>query len=265
MTGRTRPVLKSRFPLRAFLLLSGVTLVPAAFALRSPAARPAAAEAVRPHLAQAQDVNLGRRLYEQRCASCHGLGGGGTGQGPPILGLGPAVYDFMLSTGRMPLDRPVAQAPRNRPAFGPEEIRALTAYLTSLQPGGVPIPDVRPEQGDVAVGQRLHQLHCAACHGSTGNGGAVGDSVAPGLHAATALQVAEAIRIGPGSMPVFGAETLSQAELNSLVRYVLTLRDPVDRGGAGLGHVGPIVEGFVALLFGLGALVVVTRLIGERS
>jgi len=73
MTGRTRPVLKSRFPLRAFLLLSGVTLVPAAFALRSPAAWPAAAEAVRPHLAQAQDVNLDRRLYEQRCASCHGL------------------------------------------------------------------------------------------------------------------------------------------------------------------------------------------------
>jgi hypothetical protein len=43
------------------------------------------------------------------------------------------------------------------------------------------------------------------------------------------------------------------------------LRDPEDRGGAGLSHVGPLIEGFVAILVGLGLLVVLTRFLGTRS
>ena len=47
--------------------------------------------------------------------------------------------------------------------------------------------------------------------------------------------------------------------MNSIVRYVEYLHDPDDPGGLSLGRIGPIPEGFVALLVGLGALMLVAR------
>ena len=79
------------------------------------------------------------------------------------------------------------------------------------------------------------------------------------------MQIAEAIRTGPANMPVFGPDTLTDQQVNSIVRYVEYLRDPDDPGGFALGHVGPIPEGFVAFLVGLGALMLITRWIEPRS
>jgi quinol---cytochrome-c reductase cytochrome c subunit len=211
------------------------------------------------------EVSFGKIVYEERCATCHGPEGTGTVQGPPLVGLGPAAYDFMMSTGRMPLDQPGAQAKRRRPVLSPEEIHAVTVYLTSLGPGGVAIPHVDIGAGNLSRGQKLYEDECAPCHSTSGNGGAVGTLVAPNVHQATTTQVAEAIRFGPGTMPRFGEGTLDQNDLNSLVRYVVYLREPIDRGGSGLNHVGPLIEGFVALGIGLGLIVVVTRYIGTRS
>ena len=50
------------------------------------------------------------------------------------------------------------------------------------------------------------------------------------------------------TMPRFSADQIPYLEALSLVRYVEYLRDPEDRGGAGLSHVGPLIEGFVAIL-----------------
>lgn len=218
-----------------------------------------------PSAAQAPAVAEGRRLYQAHCAACHGAGGRGRGQVPGILGLGPAAYDFQLSTGRMPLARPGVQPFRKPPVFTRAEMDALIAYLTSLAPGGVPIPRVNPAAGELSEGQAIYQANCAACHGAGGVGGAVGRGYAPDLFRVTATQIAEAVRVGPGAMPNFGPDVIPEERLDSLVRYVLYLREPSDRGGAGLGHVGPIVEGFVGILAGLGALVAVTRFAGERS
>jgi ubiquinol-cytochrome c reductase cytochrome c subunit len=66
-------------------------------------------------------------------------------------------------------------------------------------------------------------------------------------------------------MPKFGPEVLDQRQLDSIVRYVLYLQHPEDRGGAGLGHLGPIVEGLVAWAGGLLILVVFVRWVGTRS
>lgn len=264
--------------LAAALGLAALFLLPAAaLSLGAPRASGAGAglggapgQAGTPVLLQAPvnpDVGAGRVLYEERCATCHGERGQGVrGLGPVIAGLGPAVYDFMLSTGRMPIDRVVRQASRKPPAFDSRRIAQLIAYLRTLPPGdGMPIPHPNPTFGHIADGQAIFQNNCAPCHGATGIGGAVGDVVAPALHPATSTQIAEAVRIGPGAMPVFDRATISDAELDSLIRYVLYLRHPQDRGGAGLAHVGPIVEGLVGLLAGLGAVVLVTRLIGERA
>jgi quinol---cytochrome-c reductase cytochrome c subunit len=211
------------------------------------------------------DLTAGRELYEERCSTCHGSRGEGTSQAPPIAGLGPAFYDFMMSTGRMPLDQTGVQAKRRPPVLGPGQIRAISDYLESIAPDGVPIPEVNPDAGSISLGQATYQANCAPCHGATAHGGAVGTQVAPGLRQATALQIAEAIRIGPGTMPVFDETTIDQRTLDSVVSYVIYLRHPDDRGGGGLGGAGPLVEGFLALVGGLGLMVLITRTIGTRT
>ena len=223
-------------------------------------------------------VHVGQGLYEERCSTCHGTRGEGAPQGPPIVGLGPAMYDFMMSTGRMPLDRSFQcpgcstaeflqriQSNRRPPVLSPHQIEAITAYLVSLGPGGVAIPSIDVGAGNISDGQAAYQSNCAPCHGTSGNGGAVGPQVAPPLHQATDVQVGEAIRIGPGTMPVFDPGTIDQRTLDSLVRYVAYLRHPDDRGGASLNHVGPLIEGLVGIMVGLGLAVIVTRYIGTRS
>lgn len=211
------------------------------------------------------EVDAGRTLYEVSCTTCHGREGRGTDQGPPLVGAGAAAADFYLSTGRMPLDRPRAQAERKRPAFSREEIALLTAYVASLGPGPA-IPDVDPGRGDITLGYRLYADNCASCHSSAGAGGALGHAVyAPPLNRATALEVGEAIRIGPGAMPLFGPETFDDHEVDSIVRYVLYLRDPRDEGGLDLGHLGPLSEGLVAWAVGLLGVLLAARWIGTRD
>ena len=212
------------------------------------------------------DVAAGGQLYAVACTTCHGPGGEGVdGRGPSLIGVGAASADFYLSTGRMPLDRPLGQAERKRVAYPPLQIRQLVAFVASLGAGPA-IPRVDPVRGDLAEGNRLYANNCAPCHSSAGAGGALGHAVyAPPLHRATPVQVAEAIRIGPGAMPVFGHETLDDEQVASVVRYVRYLRHPEDRGGLGLGHLGPIPEGFVAWVVGLGAMLVAVRWIGTKD
>jgi ubiquinol-cytochrome c reductase cytochrome c subunit len=250
-----------------YLILFAAFMVPGALAVLGGGGS-AAADAPPVSLTQAQTdlVTQGQLLYEERCASCHGAGGIGTAQGPGIIGLGPAAYDFMMSTGRMPLAQPGAQAVRKEPTLTQAQIKAVTAYLVARAPGsGTPIPNVHAGAGSLSEGERIFQLNCAPCHSATGNGGAVGPEAAPNLKHATPIQIGEAVRIGPGAMPVFDSGVVSDQQLNSLVRYVLYLRQPENRGGLALNLGGPVVEGFVGLVIGLGSVVLVMRFIGERS
>jgi ubiquinol-cytochrome c reductase cytochrome c subunit len=212
------------------------------------------------------DVEAGRQLYLVACTTCHGPGGEGVAdRGPSLIGVGAASADFYLTTGRMPLDRPRAQAERKRVAYTPVQIRQLVAFVASLGPGPA-IPTVHPEEGDLADGNRLYANNCAPCHSSAGAGGALGHAVyAPPLNRATEVQIAQAVRVGPGAMPVFGPDAIDDEQLASIVKYVEYLRHPDDRGGLGLGHLGPIPEGFVAWVFGLGAMLMAVRWIGTKD
>jgi quinol---cytochrome-c reductase cytochrome c subunit len=49
------------------------------------------------------------------------------------------------------------------------------------------------------------------------------------------------------------------------VAYVEKTKDPDNEGGWDLGGIGPIPEGMVAFFIGLLALLLVSRLIGERG
>lgn len=224
--------------------------------------------------AQSPDTPLleqGRRLYVESCSSCHGGRGEGARlsggvDGPSLLGVGTASVDFYISTGRMPLTDTSTQAVRKPPAFDEQQRAALVAYVTSLAPGGPGIPQVNVDSASTPKGGELFLANCAACHNAASVGGALSyGSFAPSLDDSTPVEVAEAMRVGPGNMPPFGPETLSDGQVNDVVRYVLYLRHPEDPGGAGLGHFGPIPEGFVGLLFGLGSLVLFVVWVGTRA
>jgi ubiquinol-cytochrome c reductase cytochrome c subunit len=212
----------------------------------------------------------GRELYERDCAWCHGTSGEGTSRGPRLIGTGAASADFMLTTGRMPIAQPEVQPQRDDPHYGRDEIAALVAFVGSLG-GGPPIPVVSPRNGDLAEGAILYERNCAACHGSTGVGGALTSGLtAPALDRATARQIAEAIRIGgsgelTGDMPKFGSETLDEEQLNAVVRYTLWLRDEPDPGGAPLTRLGPVAEGFVAMFGGVVVSLLIIRRLGDRA
>jgi ubiquinol-cytochrome c reductase cytochrome c subunit len=220
-------------------------------------------------------LERGRTLYETNCTTCHGRDGGGTALGPSLRLSGTAGVDFMLTTGRMPLSNPHDQPMRGEPAFSPDEIDALVAYIASIVPGGPPIPDVRAERGTLPEGAEVFLNNCAACHGAGASGDSVGGGqIAPSLGEATSTQIGEAVRFGPGVMPRFGDETISARELDSLAAYLEWLRDegpdagkganPAE-GGLQLGRVGAVAEGLVAVVIGLGVLVLVTRLTGGKT
>lgn len=212
------------------------------------------------------EVELGRRLFETGCASCHGIEAQGTPRGPNLQGVGAAAVDFWVSTGRMPLERNTEIAVRKPPSYDRAQINALVAYVTSLDESGPEIPEIDPAAADIVEGGELYRSNCAACHGAVGIGGALARTRhAPRLGPATALQIAEAIRIGPGAMPSFGPGTFDDEQVSAIVKYVRELDSPEDPGGIGLGHAGPIPEGFVGWLVGLGVLLVAAWWIGERE
>lgn len=212
------------------------------------------------------EQRLGEQLFETNCATCHGLGGEGTGDGPSLEGAGPAATDFMLTTGRMPLNQPDQQPIRQDPAFTTAEIRALVAYVALLQPGGPPIPPVDLEGGSLQLGRQLWLNTCSSCHGAPAVGESVGGGeIAPSLEDSTPVQVVEAIRIGPGLMPKFSERTYDRAEVDSIARYVDYLQESDDPGGFGLGRIGPVAEGFAAFVVGIGILLLVVRLTGTKE
>ncbi|MDP9297580.1 MAG: c-type cytochrome [Actinomycetota bacterium] len=216
--------------------------------------------------ASGNETARGQMLYEQSCMSCHGADAGGTADGPSLHAVGAAAVNFMLSTGRMPLADPSKQPVRQPPAFSPGDIASIVAYVQLIAPGGPGIPAVDPAAGNLAQGQEVFAGNCAACHGAGAGGDAIGGGQsAPSLYQADPTQIAEAIRLGPGQMPRFDQHQLSEQQVNSVVAYVGYLQRDTNRGGFGLGRLGPVAEGFVAAVVGLGTIVLVIRFTGTRS
>jgi ubiquinol-cytochrome c reductase cytochrome c subunit len=180
----------------------------------------------------------------------------------------------VLRTGRMPWkDNKGPAIERGEPRYGEEDIRALTVYVGKAV-GDAQIPDVDPARGNLQRGRELYGQACAACHGMNGAGAALGgENIAVSLQNVTPQDVAEAIKIGPGQMPVgggladyeFGTAESTQ-EVDDIAAYVESLRtDPYNEGGAPIGGKGPVPEGFVAWVIGLGLLVVASRWIAGRG
>jgi ubiquinol-cytochrome c reductase cytochrome c subunit len=226
-------------------------------------------------------ADSGKALFGHYCASCHGPNGEGSaggqryggsagrnqsvqvGKGPSLVGVGTLAADFYLRTGYMPLERNGIQPRRSRLQLNERQIDALIRYVGSL--GNGPSPKrVHAETGDVSEGMRLFRSHCAGCHQIVAEGGYVTNAVPPALGDPTPEQIYEAVRLGPYVMPKFTRKAISDAELNSIIRYVEYAKHPDNRGGWALGNVGPIPEGLVSWFLGGSVLVGLCLILGRR-
>jgi ubiquinol-cytochrome c reductase cytochrome c subunit len=265
---------------RTAILLGGIAVLAL---LLTPATGSASAPAAARLAAQQQPDTpareaRGRELYQNACASCHGPDPAGASYYPLVPSLkdvgGAAAVDWAIRTGRMPWkDNKGPAIERGEPRFNEQDTRALVVYIGKAI-GDAQIPQVDPAQGDLQRGRQLYGQACAACHGMNGAGAALGgQNIAVSLQNVHPQDVAEAIKIGPGQMPVGGGLTdyeygtaKSTQDVNDIARYVESLRtSPYNRGGAPIGGKGPVPEGFVAWVIGLGALVLAARWIAGRG
>jgi len=246
------------------LLLLGLLLSGGLYAVLAPAQ-------AQQEETDAEMVAKGRELFLVGCSFCHGQNGegirteNGNQLGPPLAGVGAAAVDFQVSTGRMPMAQPGAQAPRKRPAYSEEEVAALAAYVASLGPGPA-IPDesdystegMTDEEREEAVsrGGQIFLTNCTACHNFAGSGGAMPEGgYAPKIRGVEPRFIYEAMLTGPQNMPNFSNTNLTPDEKRDVIAYLESLDETPEYGGFGMGGIGPVSEGMFAWLVGIGGLV----------
>jgi quinol---cytochrome-c reductase cytochrome c subunit len=247
---------RRRHPAAGFaVVLCGLVIIGMAYAAITGRGPASAATSSGP---SQQVIAQGRAIYLVTCASCHGMNAQGTPEAPSLIGVGAAAVDFQVSTGRMPAKDTGAEMLRKPPVLNAQQTAAVSAYIQSLG-GGPQIPtpaQVSTSGANLALGQSLFITDCAQCHNFAGASGALtyGKS-APPLTDATPRQIYEAMLTGPEAMPVFGDGTITPDQKRDMIAYVTTVRSEPNPGGFSLGRVGPVTEGLVAFLVGIGGLV----------
>jgi ubiquinol-cytochrome c reductase cytochrome c subunit len=244
------------------LLLVGLVTTGGAYTLFT-----SAASAQTPAASSPTTAEEGGKLFAANCATCHGLAGAGTKDGPSLYGVGAAAVDFQVGTGRMPLAQQGAQAEQKPVQFTQDQIDALGAWVAALAPGpGVPDLKYLKANGDVANGGELFRINCAMCHNVSGAGGALTQGkFAPSLSGVLPKHVYEAMVTGPQNMPVFNDANLTPQQKANIITYLQFLDKNPSPGGIDLGNLGPVSEGLFIWIFGLGAVVGVTIWIAARA
>jgi ubiquinol-cytochrome c reductase cytochrome c subunit len=213
-------------------------------------------------------VDEGRALFLKNCSSCHGLNAEGSTDGPSLVGVGAASVDFQVATGRMPAAQLGAQIQKKRVQFDEQEIADLAAYVASLGPGPA-IPDAEQvdyADADPAEGGEIYRTNCAMCHNYAGSGGALtAGKYAPSLKGVTARHIYEAMLTGPQSMPVFGDKTMTPEDKQAIIAFLKTTEAEASPGGAALGKLGPVTEGGIGWLVGLGGLIACAVWLGAKA
>lgn len=215
-----------------------------------------------------EDVAAGRALFLANCSTCHGTSAEGRAKAPSLIGVGPAAVDFQVGTGRMPLQASGPQAPAAKVKFTDEQIRQLAAYIGSLGPGpAVPSGEELDLAGaDPARGSLIFRTNCAMCHNFAGKGGALTrGKYAPDLSNTSSKHIWEAMLTGPQSMPVFNDNTLDEQSKKDVVAYLMSVREEPQPGGLSLGQLGPVTEGLVGWVVGLGLLIGCAVWLGAKS
>ncbi|MFO1410522.1 MAG: cytochrome-c oxidase, cbb3-type subunit III [Steroidobacteraceae bacterium] len=163
---------------------------------------------------------IGRNLFVNNCAVCHGSDGHGALHFPNLAdkdwkwGGDPATVEASIANGRTGVMAPW------KDVIGESGVDDAVAYVLSLSKRDAPF-------GNAAHGGELFKQYCIVCHGDQGQGnptlGAPNLTDNIWLHGGAPEQIRETIRFGrTGIMPA-QQERLGAARVRLLAAYVLGL------------------------------------------
>jgi cytochrome c oxidase cbb3-type subunit 3 len=165
-------------------------------------------------------LRVGRNLFLNNCAGCHGSDARGAPGFPNLAdrdwlwGGAPEAVLASISNGR------TGMMPGWQPVLGDEGVENVLAYVMSLSGRKLPA-------GDVAAGQKKFQEVCSACHGAEGRGnvllGAPNLTDNVWLHGGALATIRATISAGrQGQMPAH-LDRLGEVRAKVLAAYVTSL------------------------------------------
>ena len=163
---------------------------------------------------------IGRNLFANNCAACHGSDGRGA-RGFPNLTDGdwlwggtPETIETSIAQGRMGVMAPWGEI------LGPKGVDDAAAFVLSLS-------GRKADQGDVAAGRTHFMTYCVACHGAEGKGnqdlGAANLTDNIWLHGGTPERIRETIATGRQNVMPAHADRLGALRVKLLAAYVQSL------------------------------------------
>ena len=167
-------------------------------------------------------VRIGRNLFLNNCATCHGSDARGAKDFPNLTdnawlyGGDPETIRQTITNGR------TGVMPALGAALGPQGLDEVVGYVMSLSGRDSAGQETR------AAGQQKFLQFCAACHGATAEGtaalGAPNLRDDDWLHGGTEADIRDVIQNGRiNTMPAQGPR-LGDDRIRTLVAYVLSLR-----------------------------------------
>jgi cytochrome c oxidase cbb3-type subunit 3 len=174
-------------------------------------------------------LKIGRNLFANNCAACHGSdGGGATGfpnltDGDWLWGSEPEIIRTTIHEGR------IGAMPGWEAVLGTSGVENVVAYVLTLS--GRPAA-----AGDLAEGRTQFELLCSACHGADGRGmtavGAPNLTDRIWLHGGSVDAIRKIVANGVNNaMPAQG-ERLGDQRVRLLTAYVMSLgTERVAQGG----------------------------------
>jgi cytochrome c oxidase cbb3-type subunit 3 len=186
-------------------------------------------------LGAGREPQSGGQLYSSYCSGCHAPNGRGRNyanleQRFPAIGsadfLDTAPDEFLLKT--LESGRPGRKMPAIRSLdkdLDPAAIGSLIAYLRAFQPPPVPWVSAQEAVSDPSLGRSLYARDCATCHGSSGEGTALGPPLAardnPARMRRESLHAALVQGIGGTAMPPY--RSYDSRAVRSVIDYIASL------------------------------------------
>jgi mono/diheme cytochrome c family protein len=196
----------------------------------------------------AQDLQSGKKVYDDACAACHGAGATGAPKRGDVAAWAPRLKSGWNSLLRSTLYGKGVMPAMDRVGFREVEIAKAVAYLANFSGGNFaePIADGQPaassefkrarEEADVVrassisysaldagqklkFGERVYEMHCAACHQPDGRGAGPIPSLG---NAPTFTKADTAIKIvlnGSKNRSMPGWAALKDEEIAEVINY----------------------------------------------
>jgi nitrite reductase (NO-forming) / hydroxylamine reductase len=187
----------------------------------------------------AADVEAGKKLYEQKCLSCHTIGEGDR-VGPDLAGVTERrEHDWLIRWMKDPIGMgktdPIGQelmakynnVPMPPQGLSVDEIEQVLAYVAhesgqDLSGKAEEQPPMELDEGQFEEAKNIYFNRCAGCHGTL-RAGATGPNIQPERTRELGTKSIEIILTKgmPGGMPAWGDQgILSAEEISMMASYI---------------------------------------------